>query len=117
MTTDRAPVKSCFYVVLFVVGWCACSSQMSNVCSVCQSTESASAAKCFVRAGCVGRRVPPIAVCESRVDNGHASSLGTWPPGAPSPLGCNICCALDATKFREAVVDDIKDRWGPLLVC
>ena len=83
----------------------------------CQPKEPTYAGKRFVCVDCVGRRVPPSAVCDSRVDNGYASFLGTWPPRASSPSRCNICCARDATMFRDAVVDDIKNRWGPLLVC
>ena len=79
-----------FHLVLFVVGGCVCEGLMSNVCSFCQSKESMSACKWFVCVDCVGRRVPPSAARDSRVDNGYASSSGTWPPGASSPSRCNI---------------------------
>ena len=80
---------------------------MSNVCASCLVPESATAGKWLARAR----------VCDSCVDNGFASSLGLRAPGAPAPFCCNVCCALDAAQFREAVVGDYESRCGPTVVC
>ena len=90
---------------------------LSNACSFCQSKESASGGKWFVGVDSVGRRKPLIAACNSCVDNGYDSSLGTWSPGASAPFRSNICSAIDATKYREAAVDEYTNRCDPLSVC
>ena len=90
---------------------------MPNVCAFCQTQESAAVGKWLVCADWVGRRSPPSSVCDSFVDAGLASSLGLWAPGSPAPFRCNVCCALGAALFREAVVEDYKSRCHPALVC
>ena len=90
---------------------------MSNVCSFCQTQESAPAGKWVARADGAGRRTPPDAVYDSRVDNGFASSLGFWAPGSPAPFRCHDCCASDAADRREAAIDAFQNRRDPTLVC
>ena len=69
-----------------------------------------------MRVECVGCRNPPGAARDFCVDNGYASSLGTWPPGASTPFRCNVCCAPDATKYREAAIDEYKNRRDPTAI-
>ena len=90
---------------------------MSNVRSFCQSKESAPVGKWFARFERVGRRNPPSAARDPCVGNGYASSLGAWYPGASAPSRCNICSALNATKFREAVTDEYKNRCDAVSIC
>ena len=51
------------------------------------------------------------------MDDGYDSSLGTWSPGASAPFRCNTCRALDATKYREAVIDECKNCCDPVSIC
>ena len=39
-----------------------------------------------------------------------------WAPGLAAPLRCNVCCALDAAKHREVVVDTYENRCDPMIV-
>ena len=86
---------------------------MPDVCSFCQTKESTFAGKWLARGDCVGRRDPPIAVCDSCADSGFASSLGTWAPDASAPFRCKICRALDAAKCRETVAGEFENRCDP----
>ena len=49
------------------------------------------------------------------VVTGYASSLGAWRPGASTPFSLKkFGSAPDATKFREAAIDEYKNRCRPL---
>ena len=90
---------------------------ISNVCSSCRTQELASVGKWVVRADDEGRRTPPNASCDSRVDKCFASPLGFLVSGSPAPLRCHACSTLDAANRREAAIYDCKTGCGPTLVC
>ena len=62
---------------------------MSNACAFCQTKESTTMGKWFVRPDCAGRRSPPSVLREKCADRGFASSVGAWSLGASGPFRRN----------------------------
>ena len=87
--------------------------QVEGAC-VCRTKENATAGKRFVCPYCVGRRSPRIAVRETCADSGFAPWAGLRAPSGAAHFWRHSCSALDSAKYREAAVEEYKNRCDPL---
>ena len=65
----------------------------------------------------MGRRDALPALREMRVDEGLALLMGTWDPESPAPSNCRVRVILESVRFREALVEDNRNRCDPTAIC
>ena len=85
--------------------------------SVYQGKEGAPAGSWYVCPEYLGRRSPPMTICDSSVDKGLAATTGSRDKTSTSPFRYPMRVALDSAEHREGVFDEYKHRCDPLYVC
>ena len=89
---------------------------MADACVFCQTGEHTAVGKWFVGRDCMGRRSPPIALCETCADRGFVPSMCARSPVAAVPLRPDFRGALGSARRRDAVFEEYNTRCDLLFV-
>ena len=91
------------------------SDPQSAACFFWQVKEGSPSGIWYVCPDCVGRRSPPMTICDSREDEGLASLMGAWDKFSAPPFKRHRSTALESAQLREAVLDECNHRCDPFL--